>query len=109
MIVCDPGIVEAGLVTKVQGALSQANVQGEVFAEVRENPSIANIEAGATVFRSFGGDGVVALGGGSAMDAGKLIALLVDGKHSLEELAQDSKLIAQPVPVVAVPTTAGYG
>ena len=76
-LVTDPGVVVAGLATDVSDGLSTARLPFVMFSEVEPNPSGATVEFGAMTLRSFGLDGtvVVALGGGSAMDAAKGIAL----------------------------------
>ena len=85
-----------------------------LFADVRGNPVAANIEAGLAAYRAGGHDGVIAFGGGSALDAGKVIAFMSGQTRPLwdfEDIGDwwtraDERGIA---PIVAVPTTAGTG
>lgn len=85
-----------------------------LFAEVDPNPTEHNLEAGLSVYRQGGHDGVVAFGGGSAQDLGKLVALMVDQPCSVWDLEDidDWWTRANPdtiAPILAVPTTAGTG
>src|SRR4051794_35279159 len=75
LIVTDTGVVRAGLVERVLASLRAADVDAAVFDRVEANPSEANIEEGAKAFASAGADGAVAIGGGSPIDAAKLIVL----------------------------------
>jgi hypothetical protein len=86
----------------------------KVFSEIQPNPTGTNVDAGVSAFNQGSHDGVIALGGGSALDAGKAIALMARQSVSLWDLEDvgdnwtraDASLIA---PIVAVPTTAGTG
>src|ERR1700754_1178553 len=75
LIVADPGVVKAELHEPVQRALAASNVEHSLYTGIDGNPTEANIEGGARAYAEFGADGVICLGGGSPMDAGKLIAL----------------------------------
>lgn len=79
------------------------------FAEVPENPTTHVCEAGAVRCRESGCDVVVAIGGGSAMDAAKAIALLATNPGSCRDYFASPAPGAPPLPIVAVPTTAGTG
>ncbi|MGI9503654.1 MAG: iron-containing alcohol dehydrogenase, partial [Geminicoccaceae bacterium] len=94
-------------------ALASLDAAG-TFTEVDANPTDTNLEAGVRAFREGGHDGVVAFGGGSALDLGKLIAFQAGQTRPVwdfEDIGDwwtraDSEAIA---PIVAVPTTAGTG
>jgi alcohol dehydrogenase len=100
-IVTDPGIDAAGILATVTAS----------FSQVEPNPSGATVELGAGALRSFGIDGtvIVALGGGSAMDAAKAMALCAANDRPLWELEYDGADLAPGRPIVAIPTTAGTG
>jgi len=123
-VVTDPGVVAAGIVGPIVDALSSSGVSCEVFDGVEPNPTDANVNAGVERLRAFGDAVVVLVGGGSAMDCGKAIAIAAPnegrgidyGFHV--ELADDdtidlSTLLSarqperEPYRTVAVPTTAG--
>jgi len=82
----------------------------EPFAEVEENPSIATVDRGAERCRAAQSDVVIGLGGGSALDAAKAIAMLQRNPGSIREyLDQERVCQAKGLPLVAIPTTAGTG
>ncbi|NNM60773.1 MAG: iron-containing alcohol dehydrogenase [Steroidobacteraceae bacterium] len=110
LLVTDEGLRDAPM---VRAALARVPGSG-LFAGVRGNPVAANIEAGLAAYRSGKHDGVIAFGGGSALDAGKVIAFMSGQTRPLwdfEDIGDwwtraDRRGIA---PVIAVPTTAGTG
>lgn len=82
----------------------------EVFAEAEENPSIETVDRGAERCKAAGCDLVIALGGGSALDAAKAIAMLQRNPGSIREyLDQERVCQAKGLPVITIPTTAGTG
>ena len=110
LLVTDEGLREAPMVKR---ALTLVPGTG-LFADVRGNPVAANIEAGLVAYAKGGHDGVVAFGGGSALDAGKVIAFISGQTRPLWDFEDvgDWWTRADPggiAPVVAVPTTAGTG
>jgi alcohol dehydrogenase len=110
LLVTDEGLREAPMVRRAHALVAGTGL----FARVRGNPVAANIEDGLAAYRAGSHDGVIAFGGGSALDAGKVIAFMSGQTRPLwefEDVADwwtraDPKGIA---PVVAVPTTAGTG
>jgi alcohol dehydrogenase len=110
-LVTDPGVVVAGLAADALDILGAASIEATMFSEVEANPSGATVELGATTLRTVGLDGtvIVALGGGSAMDAAKAIALRAANDRPVWELEYDGPTLAPGRPIIAVPTTAGTG
>jgi alcohol dehydrogenase len=110
-LVTDPGVVVAGIAADTVDVLSDARVPSSVFSQVEPNPSGATIEAGASMLRTLGLEGtvIVAIGGGSAMDAAKAIALCAANDRPVWELEYDGPTRAPGRPIVAIPTTAGTG
>ncbi|MFT5483771.1 MAG: alcohol dehydrogenase class IV [Halieaceae bacterium] len=114
LLVTDPGLAGMDMTRDVLAQLKAAGLAVACFSAIKGNPTGDNVEAGARMFREGGHDGVVAFGGGSAIDAGKSIALLAGQSGSLFDYADvddnwtrvDAAAMA---PVVAVPTTAGTG
>ncbi|HOK90558.1 MAG TPA: iron-containing alcohol dehydrogenase [Candidatus Hydrogenedentes bacterium] len=81
-----------------------------VFDQVEENPGTETCDRGALLARENACDGIIALGGGSAMDAGKVIAVLAtDETRRAEDLFGNERYSRPPLPIVAIPTTAGTG
>jgi 4-hydroxybutyrate dehydrogenase len=113
LVVVDRGVVAAGLLPRLTGPLEGARVTFSVFDGVEPNPTGASVERGLAVYREGGCDGVIALGGGSPIDAAKGVRLLATHPLPLAQYddAQDGwRLVTNPVPpMIAVPTTAGTG
>ena len=76
LIVTDKGLAEGQVIAKAGAALKEAGLPVAVFSDVRGNPTEANVKAGLAAFRSGSHDGVVAIGGGSALDVGKTVAFM---------------------------------
>jgi alcohol dehydrogenase len=114
LFVTDPVVAKMPMTKAALDTLAAAGVSGQVFAEVQPNPVESNLAAGIAAYKAGGHDGVVAFGGGSALDAGKLIALMHGQTLSVFDLEDvgdwwtraDASAVA---PIVAVPTTAGTG
>jgi alcohol dehydrogenase len=110
----DPGLAAMPMVRAIVESLKRAGLGVAVFSDVRPNPVEANVLAGVRAYQAGDHDGVVAFGGGSGLDVGKLVALMHGQRLSLFELEDvddwwtraDASRIA---PVIAVPTTAGTG
>ena len=113
LVLTDTGVVRAGLVDSVKEALSRAGVEAVVFDGVEANPTEANIEDAVKAYAAAGADGAVAIGGGSVLDAAKLVVLRAKVSLPFEELddAVDGykHIPAGIPPVIALPTTAGTG
>ncbi|MEJ2886961.1 iron-containing alcohol dehydrogenase family protein [Actinomycetospora aeridis] len=107
LVVTDAGLRAAGVVDAVTAPVAAAGIAVEVYDAVRGNPSVEVVEAGAEHARDLGLDAVLALGGGSSLDAAKGIALLAPTPGAR---ADGTGAVPAPgLPVVAVPTTAGTG
>ncbi len=109
-LVTDPGVRAAGIVDRVAGPLATlSGVQVSTWDEVHPNPRDLECEAGATAAREAGCDLVVAVGGGSPLDAAKAMAALVTNGGTVTDWAAPRTLARPALPLVAVPTTAGTG
>lgn len=114
LLVTDPFLAAQPMTQSVVESVRGAGLGVSVFSDVRSNPNDANVEAGLKVLKAGKHDSVIAFGGGSALDAGKVIAFMADQTRPMwdfEDIGDwwtraDPKGIA---PVVAVPTTAGTG
>ncbi len=76
LLVTDPNLARLPMVADALGSLRGVSVSAELFSDIRPNPVESNITAGVAAFRAGRHDGVIAFGGGSALDAGKLIAFM---------------------------------
>src|SRR5262250_2851101 len=114
LLVTDAGLAQTPMLKRALEALVGAGVPVTVFAEVRPNPIAANITAGLRALHDGGHDGVIAFGGGSSLDAGKVIAFMAGQTRPLWDFEDvgDWWTRAEPsgiLPILAVPTTAGTG
>lgn len=114
LLVTDPGLRALPMVDAALTNCREAGLGIDVFSEVKANPTGTNVEAGNAVFREGDHDGVIAFGGGSALDAAKAVALTARQDVSVFDLEDvgDNFRRADPAriaPIVAVPTTAGTG
>lgn len=110
LLVSDPGLVEVGLVDRLAAPLEEAGFGVTVFTGVSSNPTTTEVAAGLDIARQEGITALVALGGGSAIDVAKGIAMLLANGGSYADYQWGGKAITQrSVPLVAVPTTAGTG
>lgn len=113
LVVGDPGIVQTGIAERVRGLLETAGIAAAVFARVDPNPVEKNIVEGVSAYRDHRADCVVAVGGGSPLDTGKLIALAASHERPLadyDDAADGGRFIGPTVPpIVTIPTTAGTG
>ncbi len=110
LVVTDPGVSRLPMFAKALASLDGA----AAFDRVQANPIAANVEDGLAVYRKGGHDGVVAFGGGSALDAGKVIAFMAGQTRPMWDFEDvgDWWTRADPngiAPIVAVPTTSGTG
>lgn len=109
LIVTDTQIVKLGLLKGLTAALRAAGTQFVVFDAVTADAPIPVVEKGIAFFQRRGCDAIVAFGGGSPMDAAKVIAYAVANRKPPRKLVGYFKGLRAPVPVYAVPTTAGTG
>ncbi|UCD78940.1 MAG: iron-containing alcohol dehydrogenase [Desulfobacterales bacterium] len=111
LLVTDKGVVNAGLLERVTHALDASAIDYAIFDSVEANPTTTTVNNGAEIFRKNTCDGLVALGGGSPMDAAKGIG--VQATHE-GDIMDYSRRVGKPIqnitpPLVAIPTTAGTG
>ncbi|GLQ11031.1 alcohol dehydrogenase [Devosia yakushimensis] len=114
LLVTDAGLVNLPVTQKTIQLLKDAGIPVGVFADVKPNPISANVEAGIKVLREGGHDGVIAFGGGSGLDVGKVIAFMAGQTRPMWDFEDigDWWTRADPkgiFPIIAVPTTAGTG
>ena len=109
LLVTDAGITKAGLHNGLCESLRNEGIEIILFSHVEPNPTTDNVEQGVQVARTFSPDMIVALGGGSSLDAGKAINLVFCRGGKITDyrgmLSSGRKLL----PLIAVPTTAGTG
>ena len=104
-----PTLYKHGVTKKVTDVLEQAGCPYEVYTNIKENPTIENVQDGVKAYKASGADFIVALGGGSPMDTAKAIGIIINNPEfedvrSLEGVVPTKN---PSVPIIAVPTTAG--
>ena len=115
LLVTDPGLAKlADHAERARASCATRGFRSAIFSDVQPNPIEANVAAGIAALRKGGHDGVVAFGGGSALDAGKVIAFMAGQTRPMWDFEDvgDWWTRADPdgiAPIVAVPTTAGTG
>jgi 4-hydroxybutyrate dehydrogenase len=132
LILTDAGVVAAGLLETITASLDEARLAYEVYDAIPGNPDIASVDAAADVFLQIGAEGILAVGGGSVLDAAKGVRLVAGGtREGAPEGARGSDGPGRPriaeyalplgdavrpapsstllPPMLAVPTTAGTG
>jgi alcohol dehydrogenase class IV len=110
LLMADPGLVRFGFVETAERALAEAGHRPVVFTDITSDPKETQVEAATALARAEQCAAVVALGGGSALDAAKVVASAVGSAGPIERYRLAAEpLPADRLPVVAVPTTAGTG
>ncbi len=114
LLVTDPVVAKLPITQQALQSLEGAGLAAKVFCDIKPNPIAANITAGVAALKVGGHDGVIAFGGGSGLDAGKVIAFMAGQTRPMWDFEDvgDWWTRADPkgiLPIVAVPTTAGTG
>lgn len=108
-IASDPDLVKFEVTKKVTDLLDAKNMAYEVYSDIKPNPTIENVQSGVEAYKKSGADYMIAIGGGSSMDTGKAIGIIINNPEfadvrSLEGVAPTKN---HTVFTIAVPTTAG--
>lgn len=108
-VATDPDLIKFGVTKKVTDLLDAARMAYEVYSDIKPNPTIENVQSGVAAYKASGADYMIAIGGGSSMDTGKAIGIIINNPEfadvrSLEGVAPTKN---RTVFTIAVPTTAG--
>jgi alcohol dehydrogenase class IV len=114
LLVTDRGLAENDLIAGIVRRVRDAGIPISVFSDVKGNPTESNLYAGVAAFKAGGHDGVVAVGGGSALDVGKCVAFMVAQSRPVWDFEDVGDWWTRAntngvAPIIAVPTTAGTG
>ena len=109
LFVTDKDLLQFGVAQKVFEVLDAAGVPYVVYSDIKQNPTVANVQKGIAAFKGSGADFMIAVGGGSAIDTAKGIGIVVNNPEfsdivSLEGVAPTKN---KSIPVITLPTTAG--
>ena len=108
-LVSDKSLVEAGVTAKVEGILKDAEIDYELYDEIKPNPTIQNVTDGVTACKKSKADVIVAVGGGSSIDTAKGISIVMTNpdRADIKSLNGNSNTVNRGMPLIALPTTAG--
>jgi len=114
LLITDRGLAETDLVAGIAQRIRDAGIPISIFSDVKANPTESNLRAGIDAFKAGGHDGVVAVGGGSALDVGKCVAFMVAQSRPVWDFEDIGDWWTRAntdgvAPIIAVPTTAGTG
>lgn len=109
LVVSDPVMVQSGRPGQVVDLLKAAGVNAIIYGGVHPDPTDQNVHDGLTMLREHQCDGIVAIGGGSSIDAGKGIAIMATNPGRLPDYMGYDKIPRAGLPLIAIPTTAGTG
>ena len=109
LVVTDEVLVKLGIVSRITDALEKCGVETCVYDGVEPDPTSDHVSAGLAILRRERCDAIVAIGGGSPMDAAKVISAAATNDKPLRKLEGLLKVRRQPIPLYAIPTTAGTG
>ena len=109
LVVTDKALKELGLAEKALAGLVDAGVNLHWYAGVDPDPTFAHVTEGAQVLRAAGCTAIVAVGGGSSMDAAKIIACTRSSDESPDQWVGLNKVPDDILPIYAIPTTSGTG
>jgi alcohol dehydrogenase class IV len=114
LVITDPGLAALPMVQAVIEDVNGAGLDCGLFSNIQANPTSTNVDDGTSWFKANNHDGVIAFGGGSALDAGKAVALMVGQDRPIwdfEDVGDNWSRVNVDgmAPVIAVPTTAGTG
>ncbi|HEY3316752.1 MAG TPA: iron-containing alcohol dehydrogenase [Bacillota bacterium] len=109
-LLTDSGLVKVGLADRIEILIRGVGLEVRVFSDIETNPTAATVARALEAARAFGPEAIVAVGGGSPIDVGKVVAFLLTNPGSLAEYQWEGRKIATaPVPLIAVSTTSGTG
>lgn len=111
LVVTDAMLVKCGVAEKIENVLKDGGISYEIDDEVKPNPTIANVHTGFDKLKASGADFIIAVGGGSVIDTAKAIAVIANNPDNYDVVSLEGvdKSKNPPMPIIAVPTTAGTG
>lgn len=109
LIVTDPGLRSTGIIERIEQSLEAAGLASGVYDEVSSDPKTSIVEQVVALAKSEEYDGLVGVGGGSSLDVAKAAAALVTNPGAPADYVGRDKIVNQPIPMTAIPTTAGTG
>lgn len=111
LLVTDAMLVQCGVAEKIENVLKDGGISYEIDDEVKPNPTIDNVHTGLDKLKASGADFIIAVGGGSVIDTAKAVAVIANNPDNYDVVSLEGvdKSKNPPMPIIAVPTTAGTG
>jgi alcohol dehydrogenase class IV len=109
LLVTDQRLQESGIIQDFEERLKREGIEATVFSEVQPDPSDQNVAAGLECLRGCNADAIVAVGGGSVIDAAKVIGIASTNRQPLSAFQGYGKIPKRGLPLIVIPTTAGTG
>jgi len=111
LLVSDKGLVECGVTSLVEEVLKGFDFPYQLFSEIKPNPTVENVLFGVEALKTSGADFIVAVGGGSSIDTAKAMAVVINNPENADVVSLEGpdKNKIPPMPIIALPTTAGTG
>jgi alcohol dehydrogenase class IV len=106
-VITDPGVASSGVLEQVLNQLKNSAISWTVFDQVEVNPTVNTVDKAAAAYKDEACQGVIALGGGSPLDAGKAVGVLATNPGTASDYLGVDKVKIPSAPVIAIPTTAG--
>jgi len=108
-LVVDHAILKTDIYSLVEAILKKNNVPFEIYTEIEPDPSANTVEKAYELFKKSGASTILAIGGGSTMDVGKAVGILATNGGRIHQYEGIEKFSVPPLPLIAIPTTAGTG
>ena len=109
LFVCDPAVLAAGVCEPVLESIHVAGIAIDLYDDLKTNPSDQHVAAATTRYVEADCDGLIGVGGGSAMDVAKCVATVMSNGGVINDYEDGARPGGKPPPLVLVPTTAGTG
>lgn len=109
LILIDPVIMSSGIVAEMFSNMKRAGIEYKIFDTIEPEPSTSCVEAAYTLLQSGNFEIIVAVGGGSTIDTAKAVAVMATNPGKIQDYAGWNEFTNEPLPIIAVPTTAGTG
>jgi alcohol dehydrogenase class IV len=109
LLVTDPFLVQSGVAEQIISCLQSSGISVRVFSDIQPDPTVQNVHDGLRILAESGSELIVALGGGSPIDAAKAISIMTTNQPPLSQYMGYHKIPRPGVPLIAIPTTAGTG
>lgn len=109
LLVTDKGIIKAGIVDNILGILKSSSIEYVIYDGVQPNPTDENVLKGLEFYKDNSCDAIIAIGGGSPIDAGKAIRAILANNSDIRDCYIPARIIGDKPLLIAIPTTSGTG